>query len=93
MSAGKSDALRVAIPQLGELASIEGRYSGAPGGQSSGWHSYVVKDLRRLAGEKVRAPFRNRYCGGGNPTPPAPVGRGRTPVWAPPSGSRRCCAR
>ena len=55
-------------PQLGELDSIVGRYSAPPGGQSSGWHSYVVKDLRRLAGEKVRAPFRNRYCGGGSLT-------------------------
>jgi acyl-homoserine lactone acylase PvdQ len=54
--------------QLGELATIESRYSAPPGGQSSGWHSYVVKDLRRLLGEKVPAPFHNRYCGGGNLT-------------------------
>jgi hypothetical protein len=53
-------------PQLNELASLVKRYDLPPAEQFTGWQSYVYKDLRRLLGDKVRAPFHNRYCGGGN---------------------------
>jgi acyl-homoserine lactone acylase PvdQ len=52
-------------PQLEQLAQLEGRFNAPPGGQSSGWHGYVDKDLRRLLGDRVAAPLRNRYCGAG----------------------------
>jgi hypothetical protein len=48
------------------LAGLEGRYALPPAGQSTGWHSYVDRDLRSLLGERVAGPFRNRYCGGGD---------------------------
>ncbi|HEY3190392.1 MAG TPA: penicillin acylase family protein, partial [Solirubrobacteraceae bacterium] len=50
------------------LAGIVGRYALPPAGQSTGWQSYVDKDLRTLLGDQVAAPFRNRYCGGGDLT-------------------------
>src|SRR5262249_38466589 len=53
-------------PQLNELASLEPRYDQPPGGQASGWHSYVLKDLRDQFGPKPGAPFKVRYCGAGN---------------------------
>lgn len=31
----------------------------------SGWYGYAYKDLRRVLGLKVRAPYGKRYCGGG----------------------------
>ena len=30
-----------------------------------GWYGYAAKDLRRVLGRKVRAPYSKRYCGGG----------------------------
>jgi hypothetical protein len=36
------------------------------GGQYSGWHIWMYKDLRTILGEKEKAPFAIRYCGGGN---------------------------
>jgi acyl-homoserine lactone acylase PvdQ len=53
-------------PQVNELATLEGRYNQPPGGQNFGWHVYMDKDLRSLLGRRVRGPFANRYCGGGN---------------------------
>jgi hypothetical protein len=63
-------------PQLNELAALEPRYDQPPGGQASGWHSYVLKDLRDQIGPRPLAPFRVRYCGAGN------VGNCRTSLWA-----------
>jgi acyl-homoserine lactone acylase PvdQ len=63
-------------PQLDELASLEPRYDQPPGGQASGWHSYVVKDLRDIFGPKTSAPFRVRYCAAGN------AADCRTALWA-----------
>ena len=37
-----------------------------PGGQFSGWHIYMHKDLRTLLGDRVRGKFSNRYCGNGD---------------------------
>jgi acyl-homoserine lactone acylase PvdQ len=48
------------------LAALESRYAPPPAGQSTGWHSYVDRDLRTLLGDRVAQPFRNRYCGGGD---------------------------
>jgi len=36
------------------------------GGQYSGWHIWMQKDLRSVLGEHVRGAFAVRYCGGGN---------------------------
>ncbi|HEU0025468.1 MAG TPA: penicillin acylase family protein [Thermoleophilaceae bacterium] len=54
-------------PALGtltnDLAGLQGRNSGMFGG---GWYGYVDKDLRTLLGERVRDPYKLRYCGGGS---------------------------
>jgi len=63
-------------PQLDELASLEPRYDQPPGGQSEGWHSYVVKDLRDQVGPRSASPFRVRYCGAGT------IATCRTALWA-----------
>jgi acyl-homoserine lactone acylase PvdQ len=63
-------------PQLNELASLEPRYDQPPGGQASGWHSYVLKDLRDIFAPPPAAPFRVRYCGAGN------AANCRTSLWA-----------
>jgi acyl-homoserine lactone acylase PvdQ len=34
----------------------------------TGWYGYAAKDLRRVLGRRVRAPYSKRYCGGGNRT-------------------------
>jgi acyl-homoserine lactone acylase PvdQ len=49
-----------------ELASFDGQYDLPPGGQYTGWHIYMDKDLRTIMGMKVRGKFSVRYCGGGN---------------------------
>lgn len=36
------------------------------GGQYSGWHQYMWKDLRNLLGEKVSGAYKIKYCGKGN---------------------------
>ena len=63
-------------PQLNELATLEPRFDQPPGGQASGWHSYVLKDLRDIFGPRPAAPFRVRYCAAGN------AGNCRTALWA-----------
>ena len=49
-----------------------------PGGSAydSGFYGYVDKDLRRLLGQRVRAPYGRAYCGGGD------VEACRGSVWA-----------
>jgi hypothetical protein len=32
----------------------------------TGWYGYAAKDLRRVLGRRVRAPYSKRYCGGGD---------------------------
>ena len=34
----------------------------------TGWYGYAAKDLRRVLGRRVRAPYSKRYCGGGDRT-------------------------
>jgi acyl-homoserine lactone acylase PvdQ len=36
------------------------------GGQYTGWHVWMDKDLRTILGEHVKGPFAVRYCGGGS---------------------------
>jgi acyl-homoserine lactone acylase PvdQ len=48
------------------LASYISIYNQPPGGQYTGWHVWMYKDLRSILGEKVTSPFAVRYCGGGN---------------------------
>jgi acyl-homoserine lactone acylase PvdQ len=38
------------------------------GGQEYGWYGWMYKDLMTILGEKVKAPFAIRYCGGGSLT-------------------------
>ncbi len=42
------------------------RYDTPPGGQYSGWHQYMDKDLRTMLHFRVRGRYRLRYCGNGN---------------------------
>jgi acyl-homoserine lactone acylase PvdQ len=53
-------------PQLDELGRLFSRWDAPPGGQYSGWYQYLDRDLRKLLGMKIRAPFRVNYCGAGN---------------------------
>ena len=49
-----------------QLAGTEiGKFDQPPGGQYSGWHQYMWKDLRSQLGEKVAGPYHLRYCGKG----------------------------
>jgi acyl-homoserine lactone acylase PvdQ len=56
--------------------TLHRRYDLPPGGQFSGWHMYMSKDLRSLLGDRVKGPFANRYCGAGN------VNVCRAALWA-----------
>jgi acyl-homoserine lactone acylase PvdQ len=56
--------------RLGEglCDDLEGRlarFQGPPSGMYGGWHQYLSKDLRALAGGRVRGAFKTRYCGNG----------------------------
>lgn len=42
------------------------RFDLPPGGQYSGWHQYMGKDLRTELGQKVRGKYGLRYCGDGS---------------------------
>ncbi|HYY84118.1 MAG TPA: penicillin acylase family protein, partial [Beijerinckiaceae bacterium] len=64
-------------PLADQLAeTLHSRYDLPPGGQFSGWHMYMDKDIRTLLGERVRGAFANRYCGGGD------VAVCRAALWA-----------
>ena len=63
-------------PQLDELASLFSRFDLPPGGQYSGWHQYFDRDIRKLLGQDIEAPFANDYCGGGD------LGECQDDVWA-----------
>ncbi len=53
-------------PQLNELSTLAPVFDQPPEGQYSGWYQYFDKDIKTLLGDKVEAPFANRYCGGGD---------------------------
>jgi acyl-homoserine lactone acylase PvdQ len=59
-----------AMPVLGPLtdlfADAHSTFDAPPGGQYSGWHIYMEKDLRTLLGEHVQGAFQTHYCGGGD---------------------------
>jgi acyl-homoserine lactone acylase PvdQ len=42
------------------------RFDAPPGGQYSGWHQYMDKDLRTLLGKKVAGQYHLKYCGDGS---------------------------
>jgi acyl-homoserine lactone acylase PvdQ len=50
------------------LETRQVRFKRPPSGMDGGWHQYMSKDLRTLAGEKVPGALRVRYCGKGNAT-------------------------
>ena len=57
-------------PLTDRLAQLMGRDDApGPGGSAyiDGWYGYVEKDLSTVLGNKVKGPFANRYCGGGDP--------------------------
>ena len=64
--------------QLASFVSIYDNPSNGhgTGGQYTGWHVWMDKDLRTILGEPVRAKFAVRYCGAGNLT------RCRSLLWA-----------
>ncbi|MCB0863710.1 MAG: penicillin acylase family protein [Solirubrobacterales bacterium] len=51
--------------QLDELNSLFSRFDLPPSGQYSGWYQYFDRDIRSLLGQKVKSPFRVKYCGHG----------------------------
>jgi acyl-homoserine lactone acylase PvdQ len=59
-----------------QLATFVGQYDLPPGGQYTGWHIYMDKDLRTILGDQVRGKFTARFCGGGS------LKRCRTLLWA-----------
>lgn len=64
---------------LGQFESLNGiDNKPGPGGSSfgGGWYSYIDKDLRTQLGEKVKAPYSRKYCGGGD------VAACRAALWA-----------
>lgn len=54
-------------PLTNQFATIVGPFS-VTGGQYSGWHIYMDKDLRTLLGRAVKGKFQVRYCGNGDLT-------------------------
>lgn len=69
-----SRALGVAL--TAQLATFVNPFEQPPGGQETGWHIYMGKDLRTLLGDPVQGKFAVRYCGGGS------LGRCRSDLWA-----------
>jgi hypothetical protein len=61
--AGLCDRLGTGL--CAELQDRINRYDTPPGGQYSGWHQYMDKDLRRLLGQKVAGRYHLTYCGKG----------------------------
>ncbi len=49
-----------------EFATLVSIYDAPPGGQYTGWHIYMEKDLRTILGEPVKGRYAVRYCGGGS---------------------------
>ncbi len=52
-------------PQLDELNTLFSRFDLPPSGQYSGWYQYFDRDINRLLGNKVKDPFKVKYCGAG----------------------------
>ncbi|MCU1675426.1 MAG: penicillin acylase family protein [Frankiales bacterium] len=73
-NAGLCDRLGAGLCQA--LEGRISRFDQPPGGQYSGWHQYMDKDLRRLAGQKVVGKYHLKYCGDGS------VARCSKELWA-----------
>lgn len=58
------------------FAEIEGRVNGPRSGFTGGRLNHVVKDLRTVLGDPVRAPMDTRFCGRGN------LAACRTALWS-----------
>jgi acyl-homoserine lactone acylase PvdQ len=54
------------MPSLPGLDDINGTDPGPRSGFTDAGFWYLDKDLRRLTGERFKAPFERRYCGNGN---------------------------
>ncbi len=54
------------MPDLTGFDAIQGTDPGPSGGFTNGGFWYLDKDLRRLIGERFKAPFNRRYCGDGD---------------------------
>ena len=54
------------MPNLPGLDDIQGTDPGPRSGMTDAGFWYLDKDLRRLTGERFKAPFNRRYCGDGN---------------------------
>ena len=52
--------------QLAELNPVDDSANSQGSSYDNGWYGYVDKDLRSLLGQPVKAPFSERYCGGGS---------------------------
>jgi hypothetical protein len=60
-------ASKVLGPKLSaDLASFDSQYDTPPGGQYTGWHIYMDKDIRTMLGMPVKGKFAVRYCGAGS---------------------------
>ena len=53
-------------PQLEELRTIIGRNNNPGSGFTNGGINYLDKDLRTLTGTRFAAPYKTRFCGGGD---------------------------
>jgi acyl-homoserine lactone acylase PvdQ len=62
--AGLCDRLGSGLCQ--QLAGRISRFDLPPGGQYSGWHQYMWKDLRTELGQKVHGKYNLLYCGDGS---------------------------
>ena len=72
----KAWASAVLGPALTEqFANLVSVYDNPPGGQYTGWHIYMYKDLRTMLGMRVRGKYAIRYCGAGS------LSRCRTLLW------------
>jgi acyl-homoserine lactone acylase PvdQ len=61
-----SPVLGPLITDLGQLMGRDNAANNQGSSYGSGWYGYVDKDLRRLAGRPVTAPYQTRFCGAGD---------------------------
>jgi acyl-homoserine lactone acylase PvdQ len=54
----------VAAHELDNAPNNHGSHLGSA--YQEGWYGYAAKDLRRVLGRRVKAPYSKRYCGGGS---------------------------
>jgi len=74
--AGAAMCGRLGASLCAALETRQSRFQAPPGGMAGGWHQYMSKDLRTLAGEDVAGRYRVRYCGNGA------IGRCARALWA-----------